>query len=316
MEFQELINKIKNPQDLTAFRQQNISAIEKITGRPLIIYAAKIESPKGAPTGIAISDIEGFSDVVSGIPGPDIDILINSPGGSAEATERIVRLLRRKYKSIHYLVPHSAYSAATMMCLSGNCIYMDGRSSLGPIDPQINGIPAQEILDAMDDIEKKLAKSPEYLPAYLPMLQKYDLHLFRLCRSHMQLGKSLVAEWLKTYMFGDQPKRTAHGNVLKIMPIFARHNKTLSHNRSIGLDIIKKLPLKVIDLDEPQHADLQKNLWQLYCGIDWFFRNTAFVKLFENSRGVSWGRLYQEAVVPVFQVEQPSAPPASPPKTT
>ncbi|OHB69717.1 MAG: hypothetical protein A2W23_05000 [Planctomycetes bacterium RBG_16_43_13] len=308
--YQELINNNIKQQELANYRQNKIREIEQLTNRPLIVYASKINSPRGAPNSIDISDIEGFSDLIDGITGSDLDILINSPGGTAEAVERIVRFLRKRFKSIHYFVPHSAYSAATMLCLSGNRIYMDSRSCLGPIDPQIGGIPAQEILDAMAEIEKKLSKNPEHIPAYLPMLQKYDLHLFRLCKSHIELGKRLVSEWLSQYMFNGQKGRQLGGNIRRVMSIFAIHSTTLSHNRSIGLDVVKTLPLKdnIIDMDEDGNQSLQKKVWELYCSVDWLFVNTSFVKLFENSRGISWGRMHQERGVPLIKLDEPQPP--------
>ncbi|MQY59252.1 MAG: hypothetical protein GH144_06555 [Clostridia bacterium] len=38
---------------------------------------------------------------------------------------------------MRFLIPHTAYNAATMLALSGDEILMDDRSTLGPIDPQI-----------------------------------------------------------------------------------------------------------------------------------------------------------------------------------
>lgn len=146
--YQELINFFQSQdQELTgpilnALRIETIKRIEQITGRPLICYVSRtnVQDPN-VPTQIDHSDLTGFSDLVHGIDGKDVDVLIVSNGGLPEAAERIVDLLRRKFEHIRFIVPSNAYSAATLICLSGNSILMDIVGTLGPIDPQIGGFP-------------------------------------------------------------------------------------------------------------------------------------------------------------------------------
>ena len=58
----------------------------------------------------------------------------------ADAAERLVKILRSNFDEVNFLIPHSAYSAATMLALSGDSIVMHPSAVLGPIDPQVNGI--------------------------------------------------------------------------------------------------------------------------------------------------------------------------------
>nr|DAL65714.1 MAG TPA_asm: periplasmic serine protease [Caudoviricetes sp.] len=64
-------------------------------------------------------------------------IILNTPGGSVETVERFVNMNRHFYKNVNFIVPDEAMSAGTVFCLSGDKIYMDYSSSLGPIDPQV-----------------------------------------------------------------------------------------------------------------------------------------------------------------------------------
>ncbi len=70
--------------DLFDFRVQCYKEIEKIRERPLLIYASSfIGTPPGIPNSIDLSDIDGFTDLVSSFTTHDsVDILIHSPGGS------------------------------------------------------------------------------------------------------------------------------------------------------------------------------------------------------------------------------------------
>lgn len=111
--------------------------IERATERSLICYVTKthgIPPDVFVPAYIDDGDLTGFSDLVHSTEKDDVDVLLVSDGGSAEASERIVRLLRERFKTIRFIVPANAYSAATLICFSGDEIIMDSRGTLGPID--------------------------------------------------------------------------------------------------------------------------------------------------------------------------------------
>jgi hypothetical protein len=63
-------------------------------------------------------------------------VILQSPGGSAEGAESVVKLLRDRFTDVRFIVPIAAKSAATMLALSGNAVVMDTTSELGPTDPQ------------------------------------------------------------------------------------------------------------------------------------------------------------------------------------
>jgi len=133
--------------DIMAMRLACYEAIEQLRQRPLLIYASKfINALPNTPNNIDISDIDGFTDLVQSVRGKSksIDVLLHSPGGQPDATERIVHILRNDFEEVHFIVPHSAYSAATMLALSGYSITLHPSATLGPIDPQINGTPYRQ----------------------------------------------------------------------------------------------------------------------------------------------------------------------------
>ena len=114
--------------DLISLRRACYNDIQNLRGRPLLVFASRFVNPIPAPipipNSIEINDIDGFTDLVSSVPEniKSIDILLHSPGGKPDATERLVHLLRARFDEVHFLVPHSAYSAATMLALSGDTI--------------------------------------------------------------------------------------------------------------------------------------------------------------------------------------------------
>jgi hypothetical protein len=312
MKYQELLNQIQSGaitgQNLYDSRVKLMNEIESITNRPLIIYAAKIESPKEAPNQIILEDVIGFSDLIANIDGDNLDILIESPGGVVDAAHRIVHVLRQKFKNIRFIIPGSAYSAATMISLSGNEILMDNRASLGPIDPQIGGIPARSILNGFNAVRDILkTQGAAALPAYLPLIQKYDLHIFEICKDAEERGKQLVADWLKLYMFdGDADKEE---KAKKIVSFFADYDTHKSHARPIFFTDATNIGLKVSELT----GDLKEKVWDLYLHIKILFDISTNVKIYENSKGINWGKQFNQMNAVRLPIQIPVAPqPASP----
>ena len=133
--FQAYLDSITDGEQHQEIRIQLMEEIEAETNRKLIVYAADFK--KGSPytpPSIEPDDKVGFSDLIEGLEGEPLDILIRSTGGSAEVAEELVGMLRANFESIRFVLPDRAMSAATLMCLAGDSIVMDERSFLGPID--------------------------------------------------------------------------------------------------------------------------------------------------------------------------------------
>lgn len=322
--FQQLVDNPEQQQPLAQrdARLDNYRRIEALTGRPLVVYAADWLTPNKQQTqnfsayvGLDYNDVLPFKELISSTESPALDVVIHSPGGLGEAAERLVKLLRGRFNDVRFIVPHSSLSAATMLCFSGNSIAMNEASALGPIDPQVGGVPARAIKKGFDRVKKAVGKTPGALGPYLPMLQKYDLHVFEICDNAEKLSKQLVRQWLKKYMFAGD--RSGLARVNKIVHYFATHDKHLSHVRGVGIDDCIKQGLKIHDLRQDQN--LGALVWELWQRIEFFFGvHLAAAKLFENSRGVSFVRMLPQQVAfqlggPLpFVLPQPGPPPPQP----
>src|SRR5213592_2863047 len=64
-----------------------------------------------------------------------VDLFIHSNGGSGTVPWRLVSIIREYTKEFAVLVPHHAFSAATLTALGANEILMHKMGCLGPIDP-------------------------------------------------------------------------------------------------------------------------------------------------------------------------------------
>lgn len=302
---------------LFTWRKQCYSDIEKLRGRPLLVYAAKFLGgvPPNVPNKIDLTDVDGFTDLINSVSDDckSVDVLLHSPGGRSDATERIVGILRNKFEEVNFLVPHSAYSAATMLALSGNSIVLHPSATLGPIDPQVNlptkegmilSVPAKSILNGFAKAKKIIKdEGPETLPAYISLIEKYSLDLFELCEDHEKLSKKLVSSWLKKYMFADI--KNNEQKIRKAASYFSNYNIHKVHSRPLTPDKLANFGLKL----EVAETPLRDLLWEAYILINGFFNISPFVKLYESTDGVSWGRQFRIITGPPPAKPRPKAKP-------
>jgi hypothetical protein len=293
--------------DAQMFRISLIKEIEKQTQRRLIVYETHLS--KGAQIGANMLNEEdkiGFCSLIENVSEKELDILIQSPGGRVEAVEQLVKMLRAQFGHIRFIIPDTAKSAATMFALSGDCLLMDERSELGPIDPQVaigtpGGIiyvPAHTIVKGFEKAKDEIQNNPAAFLAYNSMLRKYDLHIFEICRNAEQLAKNLVSGWLATYMFRGQSDAVERANY--IAEELCAHEKLLSHGRPITIDKCHSLKLDVIDLRK--NPQLREKIWLLHVAYHYHLDNTPAVKIYENSAGTSWHR--QLIIQPAQQSQQ------------
>lgn len=289
----QIINSIDSAQAHQAARITVMKKIEEITGRRLMVYAADFSrGTPSNPCSIHMTDKSGFAELMEGWAGNSVDVLVHSPGGSAEAAEMIVKMLHATFADIRFVVPHSAKSAATMLALSGSAVLMDIQSELGPIDPQVpmalpNGqmmfVPAQTVLDGFAKAKELLIQEgPAAIPAYMPLLSKYDLHLLEICENAKRLARELVYGWIRDHMFRGEPE--GEKIAAEVARRLSEHSEYLSHSRGIGIDDVVNLGIKVVDLrKEPQLGHL---IWELYCLVEVLFEKMPpLVKIFERSDG-------------------------------
>ncbi len=274
----------KQGADLFQVRLTVIKRIQSETNRPLLCYATQTSNvATGIPVSIEDGDLVGFSDLIDSVDGTKADVFVTSNGGSAETTERIVRRLRERFDGLRFIIPSNAYSAATLMCLAGDEILMLPEGTLGPIDPQLGGVPARAILRGFERLEERLAREgAKALTAYVPLLQKYDLHLLEQCRSANELSKELAQVWLTRYAM----RESSSEEINEAVEFFSNWDLHKSHGRSIDAAAARRIGIPVTVLDG-RLADLIRSLYHQYT---LFFDKTLFCKVFENSRGVAWGR--------------------------
>lgn len=315
---QQEITSLGQPDAIDVVRRKKIDVVSKITGRPLVIYATDFANPLKAQLvgnymNISLPDKLSIDEVTRNLPrNLGIDIMLHSPGGSAEATESVVDIIRSRFSHVRFVIPDVAKSAATMMAMSGNQLLMDEISELGPTDPQMmftdNGrnifAPAQAIKDQFNFALREISKDPSKLPSWLPILRMYGPSLLTQCDNHITLSRELVSKWLRSYMFVEDAD--AEEKAERIAEYLSYHNNFLTHERRVGISDLQSLGVNVLDM----HTEpiLHEAVRDLYIAIMLTFGSTNAYKIAENNQN--------EAIVGMvnISVQQNNIPVLVPPQ--
>ena len=136
-------------------RAQAIRAIERAHGSRVITMIHRQE--KRSLFGYNLSrhiDLEDAQTIIAAIketpPEMPIDIVLHTPGGLVLAAMQIARAVEAHPAKVTVYVPVYAMSGGTLIALAADEIVLGEFSVLGPIDPQIAGLPAASIIRARD----------------------------------------------------------------------------------------------------------------------------------------------------------------------
>ncbi len=141
-------------------RFKRLRRFEQLRGSRVItlIHRQETLSILGFPISrfINIDDAEAVLRAIRLTPdSKPIDLILHTPGGLVLASEQIARAIKRHPAKVTVFVPHYAMSGGTMIALAADEIVIDDNAVLGPVDPQLGGLPAASILRAVGH------KSPE-----------------------------------------------------------------------------------------------------------------------------------------------------------
>jgi len=287
----------KGEQSPDPLRREFLSKLHGHTQRDTILYASNWTQPKDINPGllsIIPEDIQGFMEVIYGLKGPNLDLILHSPGGSAEVTEALVIYLRSKFNHIRAIIPHAAMSAATMFACACDEIVMGKHSFLGPIDPQMNlntrlgpmSVPAQAILDEFEKAKIE-CQDPRKIGVWLPIIEQFGPALIIQCENAKTLAKNLVGEWLETNMFKKDPNGKERAQ--RISEYLSNHDNFKTHGRHIDRKKLESLDIKIEYLEkDPKLQDL---VLSVFHATTITFDQTPAVKIIENNNGKAFVRL-------------------------
>ena len=191
-----------------------------------------------------------------------LGVVLETIGGYIEVVERIYSVLRHHYQEVVFIIPNFAYSAGTVLVLSGDEIYMDYYSVLGPIDPQIisgdDYVPGigyllkfNELLETVNkDITGEKTRGEMAL-----LLTKFDPAKLFFIEQAKKRSIDLLKEWLPKHKFKDWKETESSGKpVTKAMKqdraegiaeVLGNPERWRSHGRGIGIKDLESEEIKL-----------------------------------------------------------------------
>lgn len=224
-------------------------------------------------------------------------IMLTTDGGDANTTERLVKIFRHHYEEVFFIVPDYAYSAGTILCMSGDKIYMNYASVLGPIDPQVQNkegrfVPAlgylEKISKMIEKAEKGIISEAEFL-----ILKEFDLAELSLYEQARDLTTDLLKEWLVKYKFKQWEKHSSSGEIVtdeqkkeraeKIAKDLADYARWKSHGRPLDMKTLCGLKLKIDDFGEKK--EMEKQIVEFHCMMEDYMQKTGIGAMIFHRKG-------------------------------
>ena len=206
-------------------------------------------------------------------------VVLTTSGGYIETVARIVDTLRHHYCTVEFVIPNRAFSAGTVLALSGNAIHMDYYSRLGPIDPQVDSktgeqVPALGYLVRYDELLQKAAQGEisAHEAALLLNFDQAELYMFEHAR---ELSVSLLKEWLVAYKFRDWTRTGDRGlevtlemrteRAEQIARLLNDTDRWHSHGYGISMEVLRTdLKLRIDDFGKNKSmSDAIRNYHEL-----------------------------------------------------
>lgn len=211
------------------------------------------------------SDSE-IKDIIERLPNKKetLYVILTTGGGVLLPVQRIVKVFRHYYKEVNFIVPNYAFSAGTILCMSGDKIYMNYFSCLGPIDPQVENrehklVPALGYLDKINELLEK-AKQNTLTQAEFLILKDFDLAELKQYEQAKDLAISLLKKWLTQYKFKDWNQHSdgravtqqeKENRAVEIAELLSDNKKWNSHGYPIDIETLTtELKLKIEDFSK------------------------------------------------------------------
>ena len=289
--YAEYLDKGFNSADLNRERKKQLGRIAELRQRRVLVIAADVQNRLA---GLSHEDLLAIGDQLSNVGGGDaIDLILETPGGSGEAAEDIVRLIRENFLSMGVIVPGTAKSAGTILAMAGDEILMNDESALGPIDAQIlqkgKLFSAHALLQGMDQIKQEIQETGKLNRIHIPMLQNLSPGELQHAHNAQEFAVELVRKWLARYKFKDWTKHRTSGETVtekekyeranEIATALSDHSRWKTHGRSIKISDLHELGLRITNFGE--NHELADAIRRYYILLRMTFESNIF-KLFET----------------------------------
>lgn len=252
-------------------RIQLLKDIERLLkGRRVLSYFTSFIYPNSAMNQMDADVIESILQKIDLSSG--LSLIVNSSGGDPLAAERIVRICRKySREDFEVVVPRSAKSAATMVCLGANKIWMGPTSELGPIDPQFRGQSVWSVISVYDELMKNANETEGKADPYLLQLSNLPFNAGEVQQMKLiyELAPDVAVKLVKSGMMKD----LEIDEIKEKLKLILDPTETKTHGRAIFREQAREMGLTVESIRSNQR--LWVILWEHYERANWYVSHQA-----------------------------------------
>jgi hypothetical protein len=255
------------PSPSLAKRRELIARIQTLRNSVVVAYVTGTRPNMVSP--MAMDAVRRIHDHVGGQHFERLDLFIHSNGGYASVPWTLVTVLRECADHLAVLVPHRAFSSATLLALGADEIVMHPMGSLGPTDASVaspygdldpDGYPVELASEdvnsfiAMAKTDFCLASTDLTKVMEILALKVHPVHLGAVKRGQAQ-AQLVARKLLELHMDPGQSRKAIDSIVSNLTTAFYDHSHGINRQEAI------ELGLKV----NPNRDDeLEHVLWDLY----------------------------------------------------
>lgn len=268
-------------------RRKYLKSLHDITGRNVIAYySGWLTNPDAFGVDVNDEDKAAFMMAIHGLDKSlGLDLILHTPGGGITAAESLVDYLRRVFgRDVRAIVPHLAMSAGTMIACTCKSIVMGKHSNLGPIDPQLGGLPAAAVKKEIERAIAEVKQDPDRMNFWQFVLQKYHPTFVGQCEQAVQMAEEFVYKRLLDNML--EGVENAEAKAAAIVKGLSDVDDNKSHARHIHIDKCEDLGLKIEKLEDSQ--ELQEAVLTVHHCFMHSLAISGAAKLVENHNGATF----------------------------
>jgi hypothetical protein len=158
---------------------------------------------------------------------------------------------------------------------------MGKHSSLGPVDPQLGGVPAHGIVEEFNRAHSEIKADPSKLAVWQFILQKYPPNLLGESQKAIDWSVKIIEDNLRGRML--KGKENIDLLIQQIKTELCDHAVSLSHSRHLSLSKCKEIGLEILELESEQ--TLQDLVLSVHHSTMQTIFNTPAFKIIENHNG-------------------------------
>ncbi len=183
---------------------------------------------------IDLNDAEDILEAIRRTPdNMPLEIILHTPGGLVLPALQIARAIKAHPGRTTVFVPHYAMSGGTLIALAADEIVLSQHAVLGPIDPQIGGLPAASVMRVKQ--EKNLDATDDYT---LILADVGEMAIRQLQSAAYELLQGTVSDNAARAV----AEQLSSGRWTHDYPIIA------SHASELGLNVSVQMPNDIMNL--------------------------------------------------------------------